>query len=1141
MSLPGISVKRPVTALMLMLVVIMLGAVSYSRLSLDLLPKINPPVAAIITSFQGASPQEVMDLVTVPLEAAAATVPGTKEITSISQEGMSAIIMMFDWGQNMAEAREDISQRIDMVPLPEGVGEPMVVEFDPTLLPIMQVSLSAPEGMDLGGLTELVRRTIKSRLEGINGVASVDLLGAVTRQITVKLDPAKLNAYHLTQDAVSAVISASNLNYPLGTVEEDGLVLGLRFSGKFTAIDDLKSLVIGYAPIQSLGRGVQPQVRPVKLSDVASVEEEAVQASSITRINGKPSVTMTVQKEGTANTVVVARAIRQELDKISSELGGLSIVISMDQAQFIEDTIRSVADNLLMGAGLAVLVLLLFLRDIRSTLVIAISIPFSVIATFVLMYFGKLTLNIMTMGGLALGVGMLVDNSIVVIENIYQHVEKGESPVQAAISGAEEVGMAITASTLTTVVVFLPVAFVGGVSGILFKELALTVTFSLMASLVVALTVVPMLASKFFASMKHRKDPGTMVGPALRRKHRSRQSGYTALLNWCLAHRAFFLAAVFVGVAGSVYLLLPRIETEFLPTADEGGFAINVSMKEGTPLDRIDQVVKEIEKVLDSDMLVASYSVVVGEPEGLVKLRSFFSGATDAQIIVRLVDQAAKEKATRTVMERIQKEVEEIADGTTVTFNPQSSLLMMSGSAPGTVEVLISGPDIREVEKLNEDFLVKMAALPGMKNVRSSLTARKPEMMVVVDRDRAMQHGLTPAQVALSVSRAVRGQAVSRFEKTQREGSGVTTFDVVVRFDPKAVKDVSSLKGIVLAGKTGPVKLRDIATIVEGEGPVVISRSDQKLSARLTGQFADRSLGAVTADLMDLISETDLPEGYSISIGGMSQIMEEGFSGLRFALYLAVLLVYMIMAASFESLGTPFIIFFTMPLAAVGVLAALYLSGYSFGITAFIGVIVLAGVVVNNGIVLVDFMRQRRRAGIPLREAVLEGASRRVRPVLMTSLTTILGLIPMALGLGQGGELGAPMALVTMGGLGSSTLFTLFVIPVLYSVFTGLNAGRGRRTLPEVSTMEKSAPDLIPEGTAGHLAGHLERGVESATQGTTEAEKKSEIRGAQDMRYSERQEGAGDKYELGVEFTSKDMAELIELLGKLFGSVRRRC
>lgn len=1045
MSLPALSVRRPVTALMLMLVVVMLGAVAYSRLSLDLLPKIDPPVAAVITRFQGASPQEVADLVTIPLESAAATVPGTKEITSISQEGMSAIIMMFDWGQNMSQAREDITQRIDLVPLPEGVARPVVVEFDPTLLPIMQISLSAPEGVDLAGLTELATTTIKPRLAGLDGVASVELLGVVTNQITVKLDPGRLNAYRLPQDAVSAVIAASNLSYPLGTVDHEGLVLDLRLGGKFENIDDIKNLVVGYVPLQiPVPGGMEQQVRPVRLSDVATIEEEAVRGSSLARINGKPSVAITVQKEGTANTVFVARAVRRELDKLSSELGGLDIVVSMDQAQFIEETIDSVTDNLLMGAGLAVLVLLVFLRDVRSTLVIGISIPFSVITAFVLIYFGKLTLNIMTMGGLALGVGMLVDNSIVVIENIYQHVERGEDPVRAAISGAEEVQMAITASTLTTVVVFLPVVFVGGVSGILFKELALTVTFSLLASLVVALTVVPVLASKLLYRRTGRREAGAEHGPE--RAATGRRSTYTRLLRFCIEHRALFLAAVFLGAAGMVYLLLPGIQTEFLPAPDEGNFSISLAMKEGTPLDRVDQVVKKIEEVLNSDESVGTYSVTVGKSEGLSMLQSFFTGSTNARISVQVTEDAARQRATKTVMDRIEGKVKEVTGDALVTFNPQSSVLMMSGSAPGTVEVLISGPDILEVQKLSEEFSARMAEIPGMKSVRSSLSARKPEMMVIVDRDRAARSGLTPAQVALAVSRAVRGQTVSRFEKADEQGSdGVTTWDIVVRFDPDAVKDVSSLEEMMLWGQAGPVRLREVAAIVEGEGPVVIARNNQRMSARLTGQFAERSLGSVTGDLMNLISRTEIPEGYSVSIGGLSEIMQEGFSGLRFALYLAIALVYMVMAASFESLGIPFVIFFTMPLAAVGVLLALYVSGYAFGITAFIGIIVLAGVVVNNGIVLVDFMIQQRKAGLAPREAIIEGARRRVRPVLMTSLTTVLGLIPMALGLGRGGELAAPMALVTMGGLASSTVFTLFVIPVLYSLFAGAKTCGGEQ------------------------------------------------------------------------------------------------
>ncbi len=1050
MNLARTSIKRPVGVLMVMLIVILLGAVSLTELNLDLLPQITPPVAAVITTFRGASANEVCELVTERIEAAVVTTSGIKDLMSISQEGISIVVLTFDWNQDMAEARTDINQKIELVPLPEGASKPTVMKFDPTMLPVMEISITHTKETDLPELTMLSEKTLKPRIEGIEGVASVDMLGGLTQQIQVQLDPAKLNALGLTQDAIAGIIAASNLNYPVGKVDKDGFLLDVRLEGKFKSIEDVEDLVVGYAPATLLTSGVaglpnpapagaqlpgavqQVPMVPVKLKDVALVEQAFTDITSIARINGKSSVLLSVKKEGSANTVSVAREVRDELDKLKAEISGFDAIISFDQAKFIEESIRSVANNLLLGAVLAIIVLILFLKDFRTTIVIAISIPFSVIATFMLMYFGSLTLNIMTLGGLTLGIGMLVDNSIVVIENIYRHLELGIEPKEAAAKGAGQVATAITASTLTTLVVFLPIVFVGGVSGIIFKELALTVTFSLLASLVVALTVVPMLASVWFTN---KKKHGAAVAHASTGNTQPSSNGenqpgrYYKMVEWTLHNRLLVIVLVVALVAVSAYMG-SQIGTEFMPTADEGGFSITVTMPEGTPIEKMDKLVLEIEDILDKNPAIQMYTASISAGAGITTLLTS-EGGTVATLTAVVTQETLDKKETIKVMEEVEREVDKIRDSAKISFTPQSTIALMAGGISGSVQLSVTGPDIAEVSRINDAVVEKIEQLDEVKEVTSTLTERKPQIHVIVNKEKAIVHGLTPAQIGTALSRAVSGQTVSRLEQ---DGE---TFDIVVRYKKDALQTVEDLESLLLSGARGPVPLSEIAEVIDGEGPITINRLNQRTSATIRAKYADLTLGEITAKIADTISDIDVPDGYSIDIGGMSELMEEGFDALKLALVLAIILVYMVMAALFESLATPFVILLTMPLGIVGVVIALYIAGYAFGITAFMGAIVLAGIIVNNGIVMVDFINQERAEGIPLGEAICGGASKRLRAVLMTSLTTILALIPMAIGLGEGGELVAPMALSIMGGLASGTLFTLFVVPVIYSIFTG--------------------------------------------------------------------------------------------------------
>jgi len=937
-----------------------------------------------------------------------------------------------------------------LVPLPEGASKPTVMKFDPTMLPVMEISITHTKETDLPELTILSEKTLKPRIEGIEGVASVDMLGGLTQQIQVQLDPAKLNALGLTQDAIAGIIAASNLNYPVGKVDKDGFLLDVRLEGKFKSIEDVEDLVVGYAPATLLTSGVaglpnpapagaqlpgavqQVPMVPVKLKDVALVEQAFTDITSIARINGKSSVLLSVKKEGSANTVSVAREVRDELDKLKAEISGFDAIISFDQAKFIEESIRSVANNLLLGAVLAIIVLILFLKDFRTTIVIAISIPFSVIATFMLMYFGSLTLNIMTLGGLTLGIGMLVDNSIVVIENIYRHLELGIEPKEAAAKGAGQVATAITASTLTTLVVFLPIVFVGGVSGIIFKELALTVTFSLLASLVVALTVVPMLASVWFTN---KKKHGAAVAHASTGNTQPSSNGenqpgrYYKMVEWTLHNRLLVIVLVVALVAVSAYMG-SQIGTEFMPTADEGGFSITVTMPEGTPIEKMDKLVLEIEDILDKNPAIQMYTASISAGAGITTLLTS-EGGTVATLTAVVTQETLDKKETIKVMEEVEREVDKIRDSAKISFTPQSTIALMAGGISGSVQLSVTGPDIAEVSRINDAVVEKIEQLDEVKEVTSTLTERKPQIHVIVNKEKAIVHGLTPAQIGTALSRAVSGQTVSRLEQ---DGE---TFDIVVRYKKDALQTVEDLESLLLSGARGPVPLSEIAEVIDGEGPITINRLNQRTSATIRAKYADLTLGEITAKIADTISDIDVPDGYSIDIGGMSELMEEGFDALKLALVLAIILVYMVMAASFESLATPFVILLTMPLGIVGVVIALYIAGYAFGITAFMGAIVLAGIIVNNGIVMVDFINQERAEGIPLGEAICGGASKRLRAVLMTSLTTILALIPMAIGLGEGGELVVPMALSIMGGLASGTLFTLFVVPVIYSIFTG--------------------------------------------------------------------------------------------------------
>lgn len=1059
MNLAAFSIKRPVLITVTVLVTILLGMVASLRLPMDLLPNLNPPIVAVVTVFPGASASEMAELVAKPIEDAAATTPGVENLHSIAQENLATVVVQFGWGTNMNQAREELRTRIDRVVLPEGLNRPVLTKFDPSSVPVLQLNIASSQ--DAANLTRLTREKVIPRLETVDGVANISLLGATDEQVRVNLIQAKLEEYRLSPAQVAGVIKASNLNIPTGNIKESGKQLSIRVVGKLTSLTELENLEVARVPVvpavaqPPASPAAMPTV-PVRLKDVATVTLGYADATSLVRQDGKATVGLAIMKESGANTVAVADGIQEALDDLLKAVPELSVTTVSDTAEIIRSSIYDLGRDLALGGFLAVAILWLFLRSLRTTLINAISIPISGVFTLLLLYLTGRGLNIMTLGGLTLAVGLIIDDSIVVVEAIHRHLDRGKRPADAARDGTAEVVTAVIASTLTTVAVFLPVAFVPGIAGELFKDLALAVSMSLLASLVVSLTVVPMVASRV---LKPRElvvegEPAQNVVPdsALAR-------GYRGLLDWVLQNRAVTLLLATAVLAASLRLA-PEIGTEFIPMTDEGQFQITLKMPAGTALNTTADKVQQIEKVLAEHRSVETYSVTIGSGEGLDAMLGGGSESGPAKAVFTVTRETDKDVSTEEVMAEIRRETDKIAEPAQVTFNIQSAIVQSAGGMDAGVQVTVSAPDRPTLEKYLPQVEKAVASVDGVTGVRNNLATTRPEVQIVVDRAKALQYGLTPAQVGMGASLAVKGQTVSRFE------SGEGSFDIFLSLRPEERQTQSNLQDLRITSPMGrSVRLGDIAAVQQGEGPVSITRDDRRVAAQITGFFEGRDLGSVSADIRASVDDLDLPDTITVSQAGLADLMQDGFKGLAFALILAVILVFLIMAAEFESFRHPLVILLALPLAVTGVLGGMWLSGYHFGITAFIGVIMLVGIVVKNGIIMIDYINHLKLSGYSTRAAVLDGAAVRVRPVLMTALAAALGLLPLAFGMGgSGAKLMTPLAVAVVGGLVSSTLLTLVVVPVVYTFFEGgfvpasvRRHGRAfRRTLDEEEELDLS-------------------------------------------------------------------------------------
>ncbi len=1011
MNLSHFAIRRPVFTIVTMFLVIILGIVSLLKIPLKLIPEINPPIAVVVTTYDGASPTEVVEKISKPLEANLSTLPGIKNVQSFSEEGSNLMVLEFTWSTQISDVQNDILQRIDQTSVPSDASKPRLLKFDPSQFPVIQLSLKSDT--DEESLRKLADQ-LTTELTRVEGVANVNVTGKLIEEINITLDQSKLKQYNLAQSDIVNLIQANNISMPGETVLTDGKELTTRIVSSLHSAKEIEKLVITVNPRTG---------DKIRIRDVADVKQQKQDERMITRTNELPSVLLSVLQESDANTANVSKGFQKELKVLlkKDQFKDIEADVLFDQGDYIRMAISNIASSLVIGGALAMLVLFLFLRNIKSPLIIGIAIPYSVIVTFVLMFFADFALNIMTLGALALGIGMLVDNAIVVIENIYRHLSMGKDPKMAAREGAKEVAGAITASTLTTVAVFLPVVFISGLLGQLFKEFAFTISFSLFASLFVALTVIPLFASRWL-----KVPPGNYE--ARRRRSKSLNSLDRAV-RWSLRHRFFVLfTSLLLFVGGGLGLF--TVGMQFLPPTDEGFFSINLELENGSSLSETGKVVEAIESELKDEKIVDTFVSLIGSTQ-----ESSFQGTSKSNTAEMYIKLKPLNKRDKSVFEfvddlkpRLEEKVEDIKKGTSIRFNVDAA----SGIAPQTLTFNVGDTNASRLGESSEKIYDALQRLNHVTDLSTSTSDTVEEIQITVDREKAFEAGLAPAQIATAVNDVTRG-----VQATQIISDSSDVYGVFVEYDKKITTDMDKLKTLLIKKPDGGyVELKDVSKIKTGSGPVEIQRINQQDSVEFTLKYdTETNIGDMSKKVEETIANLDLPDETEITFSGETELLADSIDDMMMAFVLAIILVYIVMAAQFESFKYPFVIMFTVPLMVIGVTIGLVIARIPLSIPALIGVIILAGIVVNNAIVIVDYINQRKAAGLSSYEALVVSVKDRARPILMTALTTILGLVPLALGLGEGTEMNQPMGVAVIGGLISSTFLTLFVIPVVYSLF----------------------------------------------------------------------------------------------------------
>jgi len=1056
MKIVKFSINRPVTVTMFMVAAVVFGYVAFDRLPINLLPDISYPTLTIRTEYEGTAPGEVENLISEPVEEAVGIISGVIRTSSVSRPGISDVVLEFDWDTNMDFASLEVREKLDMLTLPLGAEPPLLLRFDPSLDPILRIALAGDES--LIALRLFAEERIKQELEPLDGVASVQVSGGLEEEIQINVHEGRLAALGISVTQVTERMAQENVNLTGGMLKDGESEFLVRTLNEFKTPDEMRDIIIG----------MHGQA-PIQLKDIAEIRKGHKDRKIITHLNNEESVEIAVYKEADKNTVTVAQTVKNRLKEVMEEFKEYNVPLNMtvvnDQSLFIENSVDEVLNTAIWGGILAILVLYLFLRKMKSTVIISLTIPISIVVTFFFMYLSKVSLNIMSLGGLALGVGMLVDNAIVVLESIDRY-RKGDLPqADAADKGTTEVGQAVIASTLTTVCVFIPIIFVEGIAGQLFNDQALTVTFSLLASLIVALTLIPMLSSRQLQGTPADKITPPSPSPEKKRKFEMLINRifvqlpayvlnlfgliiskigkllnqilgplysafdksmnrlteyYPRLLNSILQHRVILLVTTLLLFILSVYSVR-IIGTELIPEMSQGEFFVDILLPIGTPLEETEKAISDMATLANGiDGIKTVYSV-----SGTAAQMGF--SATELRENLGQLHIQLESRDNRQAEQQIMDQLRQGFAAFPGLEYKISRPTLFSFRTP--IEVEVRGYNLQELERLSMDLAQEMRNIEGLRDVKASTEGGNPEVQIVFNRRRLAHAGLDVATIGNIIRNKVLGEVSTELNRQDRK------VDIRVRARQEDRNNVEALRRLVIdTNGPVPITLSAVADIRLERGPSEIRRIDQERVALVTANLKGRDLGSVSQDIQKIIDTIPLPPDFRIRTGGQQREMVTSFDSMILAIALAIFLVYLVMASQFESLVQPFIIMFTIPFALIGVILTLLLTGTPISVVVLIGLIMLAGIVVNNAIVLIDYINQLRKGGLSKRDAIKQAGQVRLRPILMTTITTVLGLLPMALGFGEGAELRTPMAVTVIGGLLVGTLLTLVVIPTVYDV-----------------------------------------------------------------------------------------------------------
>ncbi len=1001
MKIVDFSIRRPVTITMFFVAVAVFGGVSYDKLALNLLPEISYPTLTIRTEYEGAAPEEIENLISKPVENAVSVVSNVVRVSSISKPEVSDVVIEFSWKTDMDFAGLDVREKIDLLRLPLQAEKPVLLRYDPSTEPILRASVSGSP--NLSALRYLSDEFVKPDLESLAGVAAVRVSGGLEQEIYVELDRTPLATFGISIQDVTNRLAQENINLTGGTLREGESKYLVRTLNEFQTVEEINEVIIAQRG------GV-----PIRVGDIGQVYSGFKERDIITRINGRESVEIAVFKAADANTVSVAQAVRERLGDLQREYEGkrdpLKFDVVFDQSRFIKQSIDEVLNTAIYGGILAIVILFLFLRSVATTLIIGLSIPLSIVATFFLMYAANISLNIMSLSGLALGIGMLVDNSIVVLEAIYRYRGQGHSPVKAAQLGASEVGSAVVASTITTICVFLPIVFVEGIAGQLFRDQALTVTFSLAASLVVAIMLIPMLSSLG----SRNSQAGLQTGRFFLAR------SYLWVLDKALARRWLSLTLAMLVFVSTLFLA-GGLGAELIPEISQGEFFVDVRLTTGVPVEITSTRLEEVEEAIRGDERVSQYYTIVGSGNQ--------SGVTATeerehigQILVKLHEGILHQRENA-VIDQLRSQFANMA-GIEYKFSRPT---LFSFNTP--IEVIVQGYNLKSLKIHTERLKEMMETIPGLADLKASTEGGNPEVQISFDRRKLANYGFTINQVAALVRNKVQGETPTEFNERDRR------IDVRVRLREEDRSSLTDLRNLIInpAG-VNPIVLASVADVRLEEGPAEIRRIGPQRVGLVTGNIRGRDLQSVVTDIKEVLEAFPVPNDFHTYVGGQSEEQAVAFESMSFAIALAIFLVYLVMASQFESLAQPFVIMFAIPFGLIGVIAALYLTDQAVNVVVLIGLIVLAGIVVNNAIVLLDLANQLRARGQDKFAAIRQAAGIRLRPILMTTSTTVLGLFPMAISRGEGSELRMPLAVTVIGGLTVATLLTLVLVPVVYTL-----------------------------------------------------------------------------------------------------------